>query len=552
MPHRFRILFQHTGDAVCLADAEGVIVEANPAATTRFGLVADARGHLRDLFADPADWAEVARRLERGEDVHMPVRLRAGEGGPVVESITCVQMREGPGAQIQAIVHAVHNPEGGDLDELYDADTGLPNRAAFVKQLTRTLRSPAHQGRPLAVVHVDLNRFHRVNQSLGHETGTAVLSMTAQRLDACLRPGDVVARGSGDDFLVLLKEFGGEAGVVRVAERIARMLTGGYAVAEHEVFCGSDVGVALGEGGASDADTLLQAAETAVSSARRTGRVQVFRPEMRADAVHAMRLDTDLRHALERDELRVFYQPVVGLRDGRVHGFEALVRWEHPVRGLVSPADFIPVAEDTDLIIPIGEWVLRQAVLQLRDWQARYPEHPLGMGVNLSVRQFRTPLVQQVRAVLEQSGVHPSGLKLEVTESVVMADAEDAIAMLHELKELGVKLQVDDFGTGYSSLSYLHRLPLDILKIDRSLVVAMPQGTKHASIVHAIIALAATLGLETTAEGVEDAALADRLREMGCTHGQGFLWSRPVPAEQAELLIAPPPLPGGSPVPPHP
>ncbi|HEX2078078.1 MAG TPA: EAL domain-containing protein [Longimicrobium sp.] len=542
MPHRFRTLFQHTGDAVCLADAEGVIVEANPAATTRFGLAADARGHLRDLFADPTDWAGVARRLERGEDVHMPVRLRAPSGAPVVESITCVQMRDGPGAQIQAIVHAVHNPYGGDLHELYDGHTGLPNRAAFVTQLTRTLQSPAHRGSPLAVMHVDLNRFHRINESLGHETGTTVLSMTAQRLDACLRPGDVVARGSGDDFLVLLKDFVGEAEVVRVAERIARMLTGGYAVGEHEVFCGSDVGVALGEGGAADADTLLRAAETAMSSARRTGRVQVFRPEMRTDAVQAMRMDTDLRHALERGELRVFYQPVVGLRDGRVHGFEALVRWEHPVRGLVSPADFIPVAEDTDLIIPIGEWVLREAALQLRDWQGRYPEHPLGMGVNLSVRQFRPALVQQVRTVLEHSGVDPAGLKLEVTESVVMADADDAIAILHQLKELGIKLQVDDFGTGYSSLSYLHRLPVDILKIDRSLVVAMPQGTKHVSIVRAIIALANTLALETTAEGVEDAEQADNLREMGCTHAQGYLWSRPVPAAQAEPLITAPPL----------
>ena len=542
MPHRFRTLFQHTGDAVCLADAEGVIVEANPAATARFGLGADARAHLRDLFADPGDWLGVARRLERGEDVHMPVRLRTVEGAAVVESITCVQMRDGPGAQIQAIVHAEHHPDGGDLDELYDADTGLPNRAAFVTQLTRALERPAHRGSPLAVLHVDLNRFHRVNESLGHETGTTVLAMTAQRLDSCLRPGDVVARGGGDDFLVLLRNVGGEAEVVRVAERIGRMLTGGYAVGEHEVFCGSDVGVALGEAGSADADTLLRAAETATSSARRMGRVQVFRPEMRTDAVDAMRLDTDLRHALERDELRVYYQPVVGLGDGRVHGFEALVRWEHPVRGLVSPAEFIPIAEDTDLIIPIGEWVLRQAALQLRDWQARYPERPLGMGVNLSVRQFRPTLVQQVRAVLEHSGVDASGLKLEVTESVVMADADDAIAMLHELKELGVKLQVDDFGTGYSSLSYLHRLPVDILKIDRSLVVAMPRGSKHMSIVRAIIALAATLGLETTAEGVEDPEQADHLREMGCTHGQGYLWSRPVPAAQAEPLITAPPL----------
>jgi EAL domain-containing protein (putative c-di-GMP-specific phosphodiesterase class I) len=264
---------------------------------------------------------------------------------------------------------------------------------------------------------------------------------------------------------------------------------------------------------------------------------------MHTETLSALRLDADLRKALERDELRVYYQPIVGLADGLVHGFEALVRWQHPTRGLVAPAEFIPVAEETGLILPIGEWVLEQAAAQLRDWQARYTSRPIAMGINLSVRQFRPALVDQVRAVLDRSGVDAAGLKLEVTESVVMGNAQDAISVLHDLKALGVKLQVDDFGTGYSSLSYLHQLPLDILKIDRSFIIAMANDPKHLSIVRAIIALADTLGLQTTAEGVDQLTQAHQLREMNCTYGQGYLWSRPVPADQAEVLITHPPRP---------
>jgi diguanylate cyclase (GGDEF)-like protein/PAS domain S-box-containing protein len=539
MPHRFRSLFQHTQDAVCIADPDGRIVEMNPAALARFGRVAGDGARMDDLFADAGEWAAVGEELQAdGQVCRRRVRLQGPRGEAVAAELTCIALHDaGGGMQIQAIVHApLENAAAEAMDDLYDPDTGFPNRTAFLGQVQRALTaSPA---RPFAVIHLDLNRFQRVNETLGHAWGDELLSLAAQRLDACVRPGDVVARAEGDDFLVLL-HGAGEAAALRVAERMGRALGGAYHLDGQEVFCGADVGVALGTGSHAHPEQVLRDAEAAMARARQTGVVERFHPDMHAQAMAALRLHAELRHALDREQLRVYYQPIVGMDDGRVRGFEALVRWQHPQRGLVPPAEFIPVAEETGLIVPIGEWVLEQAALQLRDWHARFPSPvPLAMGINLSVRQFARPgLAKHVQAVLEYSGIDAGALKLEVTESMVMTDADAAIAALHELKALGVQLQVDDFGTGYSSLSYLHRFPLDVLKIDRSFIVAMAEGQKHLAIVRAIVALASALGLETTAEGVDDPAQADHLRQMACTYGQGYLWGRPMPAEDAERLI---------------
>lgn len=544
MPHRFRALFNHTQDAVCIADATGRIAQANPAAVARFGLAAegDEARHLRDLFDDAAEWEAVRTEVERGQVSRRTVRLHGADGGTTDVEMTCVGLRDGDGGlQIQAIVHApAQNPAAEAMDGLFDADTGMPNRTAFLHHLSRALAASAvHPERGFAVLHLDLNRFQRVNETLGHRRGDELLALAAQRLDACVRPGDVVSRAEGDDFLVLLNGLGGQVEALRVAERMARALSGGYHLGGQEVFCGTDVGVVLGGNGYASADQVLRDAEVAMSRARQTGRVQLFSPDMHQESVAALRLHSELHHALDRGELRVFYQPIVGLDDGRVRAFEALVRWIHPERGLVSPAEFIPLAEETGLIVPMGEWVLEQAAHQLTEWHTRFPaDPPLTMGINLSLRQFARPgLLEHVQAVLERSGVDAAALKLEVTESIVMADADEAIASLHALKALGVQLQVDDFGTGYSALSYLHRIPLDVLKIDRSFIVAMAGGEKHLAIVRAIIALAAALGLETTAEGVDDSAQAEHLRRMGCTYGQGYLWGRPMEAADAERLL---------------
>jgi diguanylate cyclase (GGDEF)-like protein/PAS domain S-box-containing protein len=544
MPHRFRTLFHHTQDAVCVADEDGLILEMNPAAATRFG-VASANGEptrLRDLLADPGEWAELHSALEaEGQVCRRGVLLRGWHGEPVRAELTCVALRAGEGMQLQAIVHApAAGPTAAAMEQLFDPDTGFPNRAAFVGHVQRAHAAfAAPAARPYAVIHVDLNRFQRVNEALGHERGNELLALAAQRLDACVRPGDVVARAEGDDFLVLLNGLGAPVEAVRVAERMARALHAGYRLEGQEVFCGADVGVVVGSPAHADAEQVMRDAESAMAASRLAGTVQLFQPGMHEQSLAALRLHADLRYALEREELRLYYQPIVGLADGRVRGFEALVRWQHPVHGLVPPADFIPIAEDTGLIIPIGAWVLERAAMQLADWHARFPmDPPLGMGINLSVRQFaRAGLAADVQAVLERSGVDAATLKLEVTESVVMGNADAMIAALHELKALGVQLQVDDFGTGYSSLSYLHQFPLDVLKIDRSFIIEMARGEKHLAIVRAIIALASALGLETTAEGVDDAAQVEQLRAMGCTYGQGYLWGRPMTPEDAERLI---------------
>ena len=320
---------------------------------------------------------------------------------------------------------------------------------------------------------------------------------------------------------------------------MARALSGGYQLDGQEVFCGADVGVVVGGKEYANADQVLRDAEVAMSRARQTGRVQLFSPDMHAQSVAACACTGNSTTRWTAGSCACSTSPSWGWTTGRVRGFEALVRWVHPERGLVSPAEFIPVAEETGLIVAMGEWVLEQAAHQLTEWHARFPANPpLAMGINLSLRQFVRPgLVEHVQAVLERSGVDAAALKLEVTESIVMADADEAIASLHALKALGVQLQVDDFGTGYSALSYLHRIPLDVLKIDRSFIVAMAGGEKHLAIVRAIIALAAALGLETTAEGVDDPAQAEHLRRMGCTYGQGYLWGRPMEAADAERLL---------------
>jgi diguanylate cyclase (GGDEF)-like protein len=427
---------------------------------------------------------------------------------------------------------------------LYDAVTGLPNRVLLMDRVRHALASGrVGDAAPIAMLIIDLDRFKVINESLGHSTGDLLLGAVADRLQGSLRPGDTVARFMGDEYGILLDQVTGPEEALIVAERVEGLLAAPFRLGGRDVFITASIGIAVGRPGASDAEDLLRDADIALNwvKARSTVRHAIFEPSMRADTVGRLDIENDLRQAVERNELRVFYQPVVDLTTDRITGFEALVRWQHPVRGLIPPMSFIPLAEETGLILPIGNWVLETACRQARAWHDEWPsEAPLTMSVNLSARQFAQPdLVDQVAAILESTGLPASALKLEITESVVMDESETGINALRALRALGCRLALDDFGTGYSSLSYLKSLPLDTIKIDRSFVAGLADDDANLPIVQAVIALAHGLGIDVTAEGIETAEQLASLRSLACDHGQGFLYARPLPATDLVRLLSP-------------
>ncbi|HEX8161484.1 MAG TPA: EAL domain-containing protein [Pyrinomonadaceae bacterium] len=423
----------------------------------------------------------------------------------------------------------------------YDALTGLPNRALFTDHLGLALNRSAQRGGHLfAVLFLDIDRFKNVNDSLGHVVGDQLLTAVAGRLKSCVRPQDTVSRFGGDEFAVLLNGVQHSGHALAVTERILREVEAPFKLSGYDVFTSASIGVALSSIGYEATEEVLRDADTAMYRAKEQGkgRYEVFDKVMHARAVSRLRLESDLRQALERGEFEVYYQPIMNLKADSLSGFEALVRWRHPERGLISPGEFIPVAEDTELIIPIGEWVLYEACRQVREWQSAYPSPaPLTISVNLSGKQFKQPdLVGQVKQILYRTGLDPSCLRLEITESMVMEDAEAATAMLRQLRSLNVQLSIDDFGTGYSSLSYLHRFPVNILKIDRSFVGRMSMDEESMGIVETVITLASKLKMDVVAEGIETEEQWQKLKALRCDYGQGFLFSKPVPAEAAATL----------------
>jgi diguanylate cyclase (GGDEF)-like protein len=424
----------------------------------------------------------------------------------------------------------------------HDALTNLPNRALLTDHLRLAVERTRRHGEHLfAVLFLDLDRFKNINDSLGHAAGDCLLVETARRLERCSRPTDTVARLGGDEFAVLLDGLESERDAVRVAERVQEELARPFHLGGHEVYTAASIGITLSTHGYDDPENVLRDADTAMYRAKEKGkaRYELFDAEMHADALARLRLENDLRRAVEHGEFEVYYQPIVTLATGALAGFEALVRWRHPERGVVLPAEFIPLAEETRMVTEIGAWVLDEACRQMSEWRELLPAHlPLNVSVNLSSKQLTQPgLVERVRRTLRETKLPPHCLKLEITESAVMENAESAAAVLAQLRGLGLQLSIDDFGTGYSSLSYLHRFPVDTLKIDRSFVSRMCEGGENAEIVRTVVTLASNLGMAVVAEGVETEEQHALLEALHCEYGQGYLYSRPLDAEGALGLI---------------
>jgi diguanylate cyclase (GGDEF)-like protein len=427
-------------------------------------------------------------------------------------------------------------------DSLHDALTGLPNRSLFMKRLSDASMRARRDGDGLfAVLFLDLDDFKIVNDSMGHHVGDEVLVIVARRLEECVRGGDIVARLGGDEFAILLERVIDARDTALVAERVQEALREPMTIGGYEWVSTASIGVVLSSSANERPEYLLRSADMAMYRAKHQGRAhfEMFDRAMHAEALTRLQMENDLRHAVERQEFTLHYQPIVALDTGRVHAVEALMRWQHAERGIIPPNEFIPVAEDTGLIVPMGRWALREACAQVRSLEARNPDIAgLRLSVNLSVREFaQLDLVRAVAAILQDTGLPPQQLQLEITESAIIGQQHPALQTIAELRQLGVRIHLDDFGTGYSSLSYLHRLPLDAIKIDRAFTSAMEAEERPRHVIQAILALVGAIGLDVIAEGVASSEQLAMLRRMGCPYGQGFLFSRPVPADALEELL---------------
>jgi diguanylate cyclase (GGDEF)-like protein/PAS domain S-box-containing protein len=549
---RFRSLVGNTSDVIAILDPAATISYASPPAERAWGRSTVAlRGvslfdhvHEDDQAAARDLLAQVS--ATPSANISSELRLQHADGSWRDFEIIAKNMVEDPG--VGGIVVTFHDITQRkaferDLQQLafHDTLSGLPNRALFLDRLERALARADRYRRSIAVMFLDLDNFKVVNDSLGHEVGDQLLTAVAERLRSCLREEDTAARLGGDEMAVLLEEIMDEESVVEIARRISTAMTEPFTLHGRDLFATFSIGIALSTPGQDRPDTLLRDADLAMYRAKANGKAgfQVFDPSMTISAMERLELETDLRHALDRSELRVVYQPIMSLETGKISELEALLRWDHPERGLISPAQFIPLAEETGLIVQIGEWVLEDACRRTHAWHLRHPEDPpIAISVNLSARQFvQADLVETVARALFTSRLEPSSLKLEITESVLMRDVDGTIEKLWALKGLGVQLAVDDFGTGYSSLSYLKRFPVDTLKIDRSFVSGLGQDSNDTAIVRSVVALAKSLNLAVTGEGIETTEQLGQLQALGCDRGQGYLFAKPLSAAEIDDLL---------------
>ncbi len=554
---RFASLVKNASDVVTLVEPDTTVRYASPSTLRVLGL--EPAGLTGTKFADlvhPDDKTRVLSFLttigeREGHTGLIEFRIRHEDGHYLfAETLRTSLLHD---TNVKGIVLNTRDiSERKAFEEqlshqaFHDSVTNLANRALFRDRVTHAVERQQRDHRPIAVLFMDLDDFKTINDSLGHAAGDQLLRDVGERLKGCLRAADTAARMGGDEFAILLEDGGDGVQAADVADRIMEVLQEPFHLDANEVFVRGSVGIAIAEGdeeGAEGgAEEIMRNADVAMYMAKENGkgRYQMFEPAMHDTALKRLELKADLQRALEHGEFHLFYQPVIELETGRIIGVEALIRWFHPQRGLVPPLDFIPLAEETGLIVPIGRWVLREACRYAIELQARFPNDPAyHMAVNLSARQLQRPeIVDEVRLILDETGLDPVSLTLEITESVMMADMELSIERLGELKQLGVQLAVDDFGTGYSSLNYIRRFPVDILKVDKSFVDGVSDGGEASALTAAVIELAAILNLKPVAEGIERADQLQRLLELKCDLGQGFYFAKPLPSEELQQMLS--------------
>lgn len=547
---QLRDFFDNANDLIQSVDLEGRFLYVNRAWLRTLGYREEELPNI-SLFdiihpSERAHCMEAFQRAMRGEQLtNVEATFVARDGRSIqVEGNVNVRLAEGKVPITRSIFRDITERKTLERElehqTFHDLLTGLPNRALFMDRLELALARADRHGRSIALLFLDLDNFKVINDSMGHSAGDRLLRMVGERLEGCLRAGDTLSRFGGDEFAILLEDTSSADEASQVAERIMNALKVPFVLGRQEVFVTASIGVALSTPGQRMTEELLRDADTAMYRAKNKGKAQyeVFVPSMYARAVDRLKMDSDLRRAIERGELRVYYQPIVSLKDGGIVAVEALARWQHPDRGLVYPLEFISLAEETGLIIPLGQWVLEESCRQMVEWRRQYSSTPLTVCVNLSARQLRHPcLAKEIAYVIEDTGMEASALQLEITESVLMDDVQATTDLLQEIKDLGVKLAVDDFGTGYSSLSYLQRFPLNDLKIDRSFIKGLDTDSEGTVIVDAVVTLAHKLGLKVVAEGIETAGQLERLRELGCDMGQGFYFSKPSTDEAISKLL---------------
>jgi diguanylate cyclase (GGDEF)-like protein/PAS domain S-box-containing protein len=555
---RFRSLVQNSTDVVMVVDADSTVRYVSPSVHGVFGYdTIDLEGTKLTALIHPDDKAQVLQFLTAS----------GREGGTTTLIESRMRHRDDFWLHIETLrTDLMHDPNvkgivlnSRDVSErkafeeqlahqaFHDSITGLANRALFRDRVEHSLERQTRDDQPISVLFMDLDDFKTINDSLGHAAGDRLLAEVGERLRSCLRGPDTAARFGGDEFAILLEDGGDVVGPADVAVRILSALDGPFLLEGKEVFVRASIGIATARSsrtiGPEGAEELLRNADVAMYIAKEAGknRYQIFEPEMHDTALRRLELKADLQRAVDNAEFVLHFQPVIRLQTGEIEGFEALVRWNHPVRGLVSPLEFIPLAEETGLITQIGSWVLQEACRRAEELRSDpMSDRPMHMAVNLSARQLqRTDIVREVASVLFESGLPPECLVLEITESVMMQDMALSNERLTQLKQLGVQLAVDDFGTGYSSLNYIRRFPVDILKVDKSFVDGVNEGGEESALTAAIIDLAGILNLRPVAEGIERADQLEKLLELGCELGQGFYFSKPLTLEGVlELLRA--------------